>query len=154
MTKSKIADFLTRTQKATAALAGAAAAVSAATFVPAPWGGYAAMAGIVLTWVLTYVFPFVSEAVEAFPDDELVPEKLEDFDRTSSEAGEPLEGEIIEPETDVIPVQAADDTAGIPVIEGDFPTAPFVPPFTGAIRLDDILARLAAEGDPVAASLV
>lgn len=159
MSKSKIVDFLTRTQKATAALAGAAAAVSAATFVPAPYGGYAAMAGVILTWVLTYVFPFVEEAVEAFPVDAVSSVALEDFEQTSGDvdhspakSAEPLEGEIIEPDTEEIPVVSADDTNGIPVIEGDFPTAPFVPPFTGAIRLDDILERLAAEGNTVAAA--
>lgn len=164
MTKSTITGFLTRTQKATAALAGAAAAVSAATFIPAPWGGYAAMAGVVLTWVLAYVFPFVQEAVEAFPDDVVSTggsiENLEDFDQTSdveepspAKSAEPLVGEIIEPETDEIPIVVEDDTAGIPVIDGE-PTLPFVPPFTGAIRVSDVLARLAAEGEPVAASLV
>lgn len=130
--KHKILNFLKETQKATAALLGAASVLGTATFLPAPWGHYVALATVVLTWLATYCLPYVSKAVESFPDDE------------SASGPEPLTGEIIEPATAEIPVAVSIDTAGIPVIEG--PSDPnWSPPFTGALRVEDVLARLTAE---------
>lgn len=129
--KRTILDFLARTQKATAAVAGGVSILASATFLPAPWGLYAASAGLVLTWLLTYFFPYVEKAVEEFP-----------FGTMPVESA-PIEGEIIEPETDEIPAQQNEPTRGIPVIEGE--RAEFVPPFTGAVSVQQVLERLAAE---------
>lgn len=144
--KAQIVDFLVRTQKATAALLGAATAASTATFVPPPWNGYAATVAVALTWLLTYAIPFVSKAVQALP----FAEPASDPDHKVSSAIEvqvveddaPLVGEVIEPTTVGIPVQRATTTQGIPVVEGE---RTFVPPFTGAISVDEILARLQTE---------
>lgn len=123
--KTKIVMFLKTTQKATAALVGASGVLASMTFLPEPWGHYVAMASVVLTWLATYFLPYVTEAVESFPD------------------SEPLEGEIIEPTTDEIP-SVSDDTQGIPVIEGEAHPE-WKPPFTGALRVEDVLRRLTTE---------
>lgn len=132
--KNKILRWLTSTQKATAGALGAATAVASATFIPQPYNGWAALAVVVLTWVVTYVLPFVEQAVESFPEDVVQP---------SESPVEPVaEGEVVEPPTEEIPVVHL-DTVGIGVVEGQ--------DGRHVLTVDDVLARLAAEqGTPVA----
>jgi hypothetical protein len=153
--RATILSFIVRTQKATAAALMGATALASATFIPAPYSLWAASAVVVLTWLVTYVVPFVAKAVEAFPEEQIKIGNL-DEDRTASQTADPepadlgpepepevLTGEIIEPESDVIEIPVT-PTVGIPVFDQPS-TAPFVPPFTGAIRVEDVLARLAEE---------
>lgn len=139
--KTKIADFLVRTQKATAALLAATTAVASATFLPAPWAAYAAGASLGLTWLLTYVFPYVQKAVEVGDAGHSALE-VSSGNEVQVVEDAPVEGEVIEPETVDIPAQHAEPTVSIPVVDGE---QTFVPPFTGAVRVEDILKRLDAE---------
>lgn len=137
--KQKVLTFLKTTLKATSTLLSAATAVSAATFVPEPWNGYAAAAVVVLSWVVTYFVPFLTQTVETFPE-EVWPD----------EAGEPVvhneileaEGEIVEPLTVEMEALPPVDTVGIPVIEGE--TAESYDP--GGPTVEEIINRLIAEG--------
>lgn len=136
--KTKILNFLSRTQKATAALLTAASAVASAEFIPAPWNRYAAIAVVLLAWVVTYAVPFVVQAVDAFPDDQL------DADDVADVADDaPVTGEVIEPPTEEIP-EVSDPTVGIPVIEVADSGIRSEPGPT----VDEIMNRLRAEGSP------
>lgn len=122
--KTKILNWIKTTQKATAAALGAASMLAAASFVPEPYKGWAAGAVIILTWVVTYAVPFVTQMVETAPIPDVAP----------------VTGEVIEPETTEIPI-VVPDTNGIPVVEGaDSGTRPYPGP-----TVDQILNRLAAE---------
>lgn len=145
--KTKILDFLKRTQKATGALVGALAVLSSATFLPAPYSTYASVASVIVTWVVTYFLPYVEQAVQGFPDDQLV-DQLDDApvtDEVPVTRVAPVTGEIVEPPTveyAAITPDMLDPTAGIPVVEGDVAEG-FIP--EGRLSVDDILSRLDAE---------
>lgn len=159
--KAKILDFLKRTQKATAALAGAVGVFGAATWLPESYGYYVAIAAVFLTWLLTYVFPYVGKMVEEFPEEwdsfpeadlsehydalaEWEKELLTKWDDDEDETPTVLVGEVLDPfpSTVEIPKVNPEDTAGIPVIEGE--GAP-----VDGLTVDDILYRLRGEGQNV-----
>lgn len=138
--KAKVLGFLKGTLKASTALLGAASAVSAATFVPAPYNQYAALAVVVLTWVVTYFVPFLQETVETFPEDaadELVRlaeedglYELEDVLPTTM-LGAVTTDTVEIPKVSMPPAPAA--TVGIPLVEAE-------------TSVDEILDRLREEG--------
>jgi hypothetical protein len=145
--QTKILDFVKRTQKALGALAGATGVLASATFLPAPWGSYVAIAGVILTWALTYLLPYVQKAVEGFPEDQPV-DQLDDAPEPVQETPvtpvAPVTGVIVEPPTveyAAVTVDTPEPTIGIPVIEGD--DASDIP--TGRLSVDAILSRLTAE---------
>ena len=140
--KRKILNFLRTTQKATAAVAGGVSILASATFLPSPWNYYLGVAGLVLTWLLTYFFPYVEKTVSEFSEDFPASEPADDL-------GKPIEGTIIEPPTDEFAaIPPVPNTVGIPVIEGHVvnPIPEHRKPFTGALSVDEILARLRTEG--------
>lgn len=122
--KAKIIEFVRRTQKATAALAGAVGVLTSATFLPAPWGQYAAIASVFLTWGLTYFFPYVEKTVQDFPFDQadwIPAPELEIADKTPTA----FVGHLLAPSTDTVEIEAVTlppapaTTIGIPLVEVD-----------------------------------
>lgn len=149
--KKKILTFLKTTQKATAALAGAVGVLSAATFLPDPYGHYVAIAGVFLTWALTYFFPYVEKTVESFPVGEADWPEL-DLRAWEKEINEQaVQGDVLPPRetpaygavrTDTSEMPAirplVEDTQGIEVIEG--------PDAREGLTVDDIIYRLTNDG--------
>lgn len=138
--KTKILDFLKRTQKATGALVGALSVLGAATFLPAAVATYVGLGCVIGTWLLAYVFPYVQKAVETFPLEDVADE----FGVELDDDPEPIEGEIIEPITEEIPIPRS-DTTGIPVVEGE--SAPDYRP--AGPTVEEIITRLRSEGTTV-----
>jgi hypothetical protein len=144
--KAKILDWLKRTQKATGALAGAVGVLASATFLPEPWGGYVAIAGVVLTWLLTYFLPYVQKAVEGFPDE--LPELPESEPEPGDDTPTAFVGHVLGAvSTDTVEIEkitlppAPATTVGIPVVEVDDARQLDDP----AVTVDEILDRLVAE---------
>ena len=141
--KNKILAWLEATQKATSGAVGAATAVASATFIPAPYNGYAAVAAIILTWVVAYALPFVQTVVEEFPDMALQPSESPAEPVTQEipiTTLPPVSGEILAPVSEETP-QVSVETNGIPVIEGADTGERSYPGPT----VDEILKRIAAE---------
>lgn len=147
--KTKIVGFLRSTQKATAALLGAATAVASATFIPEPYNHYASVAVVVLTWLATYLVPYLTKAVDEWPDDELDwgPEMsdeewnalLADLVAAPESPVEPvLEGDLLDPYPSTVEIPVIAHTAGIPVIEGEGAEVE-------GLTVDELINRLASE---------
>lgn len=117
---SVVLDFVTRTQKALAALLGALTSVAAANLLPSPYAGWVSAAAAIVTGLVTYVLPYVADTLTSLDDKPATPEPVtEQGTEVANAAPEPAAPVVDSstPTEDTPEVDAGPDTARMSVTD-------------------------------------
>lgn len=148
----ELADEFAYIRKAIINLAGLISTVISFGLVPEPWNKYATLGVLVATVVLHFEVPNKVTLPEGWgPLPKAITtgaERVSAYVQEAVDRLETIEGEVVEPETNPIPVVQHDDTTGIPVVDGETEApAQVVAPAAGPVTtVEGIIDRLKAEG--------